>query len=261
MNRTTQFAAIVVLVGGIGGTALAQSGGLAKQAEAARLQKLKAQRDAAIAAAKQRAAGNPTTTPTTSPTTPSTTISRTSPIPPGATTAAPTTTPTAAATTAPTTTPTAAATTTAKTAASASAAASNSAKPAGSAAPVGSAAPLPPKDRTDTAAIALDLEALKKSRADRRHAEVVDLQARFGDSLLADARSAPELKLHAQRIAYLQRIRALAVKANDAKLVGNVDIAITKEELRSANALNALRSGALPTVAAAPAAAPAGGTK
>jgi hypothetical protein len=121
---------------------------------------------------------------------------------------------------------------------------------------------LPPKDRTDTAAIALDLEALKKSRPDRRHAEVVDLQQRFGD-LLSDARSAPELKLHAQRIAYLQRIRALAVKANDAKLVGSVDIAITKEELRSANALNALRSGALPTVAAAPtpAAAPAGGTK
>jgi hypothetical protein len=122
---------------------------------------------------------------------------------------------------------------------------------------------LPPKDRTETAAIALDLEALKKSRPERRHAEVVDLQARFGNALLADARSAAELKLHAQRIAYLQRIRALAVKANDAKLVKDVDTSLTKEELRSANAMNSLRSGALPTVAAAPtpAAAPAGGAK
>jgi hypothetical protein len=122
---------------------------------------------------------------------------------------------------------------------------------------------LPPKDRTETAAIALDLEALKKSRPERRHAEVVDLQARFGNALLADARSATELKLHAQRIAYLQRIRALAVKANDAKLVKDVDTSLTKEELRSANAMNSLRSGALPTAAVAPtpAAAPAGGAK
>jgi hypothetical protein len=75
------------------------------------------------------------------------------------------------------------------------------------------------------------------------------LQARFGNALLADPRSATELKLHAQRIAYLQRIRALAVKANDAKLVKDVDTSITKEELRSANAMNALRSGALPAAA------------
>jgi len=116
---------------------------------------------------------------------------------------------------------------------------------------------LPPKDRTDTAAIALDLEALKKSRPDRRHAEFIDLQQRWGN-LLADPRVNAELKQHAQRIAYLQRIRALAVKANDAKLVKDVDLLITKEELRDANAMNALRSGALPPTPAPAPAAPGG---
>ena len=246
MNRITQVAVFVLGVGSVGGTALAQSGGLAKQAEAQRLQKLKAQADAAILAAKQRdqanARASATSTATATPT--NTTINR--PVP------------TATATT--TTTATATATTTASSrpATSASASVASSAKPPASATPTGSASAvasaIPPRDRTDTAAIALDLEALKKSRTDRRHAEIVDLQQRWGTSLLSDARAGAELKQHAQRIAYLQRIRALAVKANDAKLVGSVDTAITKEELRNANAMNALRSGALPVTAAAPAA-------
>ena len=106
--------------------------------------------------------------------------------------------------------------------------------------------------RADTSAIALDLDALKKTRPERRHSEFTDLQARFG-GLLSDPRAAAELKQHAQRIAYLQRIRALGAKANDANFVKSVDALITTEEIRDANALNAFRTGALP-VPVAPAA-------
>ncbi|HWZ87253.1 MAG TPA: hypothetical protein VNW92_00335 [Polyangiaceae bacterium] len=129
-------------------------------------------------------------------------------------------------------------------------AATGSAKPATS----GSAAPVAAVAHPDTAAIGLDLDALKKTRPERRHAEFTDLQTRFG-SLLADPRATAELKQHGQRIAYLQRIRALGVKANDANFVKGVDALITTEETRDANALNALRTSALP--AAAPAAATA----
>jgi hypothetical protein len=244
MNRITQFALFALLVGSFGGTALAQSGGLAKQAEAQRLQKLKAQADAAIQAAKQRDQANarPSATATATATPTNTTINR----------------PTPTATATATTTATASATASSRPATSASASVASSAKPPASATPAGSASAaasaLPPRDRTDTAAIALDLEALKKSRIERRHTEVVDLQQRWGTALLSDARASAELKQHAQRIAYLQRIRALAVKASDAALVKDVDLLITKEELRNANAMNALRSGALPVTAAAPAA-------
>ena len=79
------------------------------------------------------------------------------------------------------------------------------------------------------------------------------MQSRWGN-LLSNPRSTDELKLHAQRLAYLQRIRALGAK--DPAFVKSVDALITKEESRNSDALNALRSGALPT-AAAPAAAPA----
>lgn len=96
----------------------------------------------------------------------------------------------------------------------------------------------------------MDLEELKKTRPDRRKAEFGQLQARWGE-LLRDTRASAELKQHAQRTAYLQRIRALASKANDAKTVQAVDILITKEDTRNADAMNALRSGALPVVAGA----------
>ncbi len=168
-------------------------------------------------------------------------------------TAAPTTAPTPAATVRPTpaltATPTAAASV-APPKATASAAASAAPATSGSAAPVNAAV------HPDTTAIALDIEALRKSRPDRRHAEFLDMQSRWGN-LLSDPRSADELKLHAQRLAYLQRIRALGAK--DPAFVKTVDALITKEETRNSDALNALRSGALPTapVAAAPAAAAA----
>jgi hypothetical protein len=99
--------------------------------------------------------------------------------------------------------------------------------------------------------LVLDLAALKQTRPDRRKVEIAALQVRWGTELLRDTRATEELKLHAQRTAYLQRIRALANKAKDAKTVQAVDVLITKEDTRNADAMNALRSGALPTVAGA----------
>jgi hypothetical protein len=84
-------------------------------------------------------------------------------------------------------------------------------------------------------------DKLRTTRADRRHAEVEKLEQRWGD-LLNDDRAKAELKLHAQRIAYLQRIRSLA--SSDAKIVESVDQLLTQEERRDADAMNALRSGA-----------------
>jgi type II secretory pathway pseudopilin PulG len=87
------------------------------------------------------------------------------------------------------------------------------------------------------------LEKLRKTRQDRRHTDAGKLQQRWGD-LLSDDRAKAELKVHAEHMAYLQRIRALAQNANDAKSVEGVDILITQEEKRDGDALNALRSGA-----------------
>jgi hypothetical protein len=229
----------------IAATALIASGVVASHAlaqsttppltPAQRLQNLKARQDAAIAAAKarqntiQRPA--PTATPTTTPT--------------ATPTITPTVTPTATPTATPTTTPTARPTTAATTAATAPTGAGGapavaSATPATSASALSKAAPV----------VGLDLEELKKTRPDRRKAELGQLQARWGE-LLRDTRASAELKQHAQRTAYLQRIRALASKANDAKTVTAVDVLITKEDARNADAMNALRSGALPVVAGA----------
>jgi hypothetical protein len=202
-------------------------------AQAARQQQLQAAQAAARARAAAAAAATSTTAPTVAPTAAPT---------PAATVKPPVPTATAVATVAPP---------------KATASAATSAAPATS----GSAAPVKAAVHPDTAAIALDIEALRKSRPDRRHVEFVDMQSRWG-SLLTDPRSADELKLHAQRFAYLQRIRALGAK--DPVFVKSVDALITKEETRNSDALNALRSGALPVAApAAPvAAAPAvGATK
>ena len=212
-------------------------GAPAAAAAAARRQKLAAQQAAAIAAAKAAQVA-PTAVAT---------INRPVPTPPP--------TPTAVSTVAPAVpTVTAAPTATVPPKPAVSAVATASAAPAASPVPAPSAAP------PDTAAIALTIEALRKNRPERRHAEFVNMQARWG-GLLSDTRAADELKLHAQRLAYLQRIRALGSK--NAPFVKSVDALITKEEARDSDALNALRSGALPTAvpaAAAPAvAAPAAG--
>jgi hypothetical protein len=233
MKRKSLIAAAALIASGvIVGTAFAQTT-TPPLTPAQRLANLKARQDAAVAAAKARQntiqRPVPTATPTVTPT--------------ATPTVTPTATPTAKPTTTPTTTPTAA--TTAKP--TASAATSASAKPASSTAPASSTSALP---KAPPAPLSLDIEELKKTRPDRRKAEFDQLQARWGE-LLRDPRAGTELKQHAQRTAYLQRIRALASKANDAKTVQAVDVLITKEDTRNADAMNALRSGALPTVAGA----------
>src|SRR5450755_1520251 len=95
---------------------------------------------------------------------------------------------------------------------------SGNVKPTTSAAPATSAVPTALPAHAETQAIALDLAALRQSRPDRRHAEVLDLEAHWG-GLLRDAGATAELKQHAQRTAYLQRIRALGSKGNDANFV------------------------------------------
>jgi hypothetical protein len=92
------------------------------------------------------------------------------------------------------------------------------------------------------------LDRLRRSRPDRRHLDAGRLQQRWGD-LVVDSRAQAELKLHAEHIAYLQRIRALAQGVSDAKSVESVDVLITQEDRRDADAMNALRSGALGSAA------------
>lgn len=220
-------AALLMASGFVVAQAVAQSAP-SKAAALQRLQKLKAQQDAALAAAKakQNQINRPAPTPSPTPTPP----------PPPPTVTTPTTRPTATAT--PTTTATASAS------AKATPSASTSAKPA----PSGSVASAAPSASASAkpAPLGLDLEELKKTRDTRRSGDVAQLKARWGE-LLQNPQALAELKLHAQRTAYLQRIRALADQAKDRKTVEAVDVLITKEETRDADAMNALRSGALPS--------------
>jgi hypothetical protein len=232
MKSNSTLAAVLLMASGVvAAQAVAQTAPPLTPAQQ-RLQQLKAQRDAKIAQAKaqqnQILRPAPTAAPTPTP------VATPAPTPPPPPTATPTTRPTVT----PTATPTAA-----TAAPSASAAPKGSTSGFAAAAPPASAAPKPP------AIIGLDLEELKKTRPERRKAEIESLHARWGE-LLRNDRATAELKQHAQRTAYLQRIRALASKANDAKTVQTVDILITHEDARDADAMNALRSGALPTVAA-----------
>lgn len=230
MKLNSTLAAVLLMASGVvAAQAVAQTAPPLTPAQQ-RLQQLKAQRDAKIAQAKAQQNQILRPAPTAAPTP----VATPAPTPPPPPTAVPTTRPTAAPTVAPTA---------ATTAPSASAAPKGSAAGFGVAAPSASAAPKPP------AVTGLDLEELKKTRPERRKAEIESLHARWGE-LLRNDRAMAELKQHAQRTAYLQRIRALASKAGDAKTVQAVDILITKEDTRDADAMNALRSGALPTVAA-----------
>jgi hypothetical protein len=63
---------------------------------------------------------------------------------------------------------------------------------------------------------------------------------------LAQEKGAAELKNHSRRVALLQRVRIVADQKKDAKTVEQVDELITEEDRRHANAMNALREGALP---------------
>jgi hypothetical protein len=74
----------------------------------------------------------------------------------------------------------------------------------------------------------------------------VDRVRRRGGSLSADAKAGEDLKVHARRVAHLQRIRAVAVAKKDKKTVETVDELITKEDERHSKTMNSLREGALP---------------
>jgi membrane protein involved in colicin uptake len=92
---------------------------------------------------------------------------------------------------------------------------------------------------------AAPIETLRKDRPDRRKVAVDRLRRRWG-SLIADAKAAEDLKLHARRVAHLQRIRAVATAKKDKKTVETVDELLTKEDERHAKTMNSLREGALP---------------
>jgi hypothetical protein len=100
-------------------------------------------------------------------------------------------------------------------------------------------------DEKDAPLPSADIDALRKDRGDRRKGTVARLKRRWGN-LLAQENGTAELKNHSRRIALLQRIRIVADKKNDAQTVQLVDELITQEDQRHANAMNALREGALP---------------
>jgi hypothetical protein len=100
-------------------------------------------------------------------------------------------------------------------------------------------------DEKDAPLPSADIDLLRQGRGDRRKDTVARLKRRWG-SLLAQEPGTAELKNHSRRVAFLQRIRIVADKKNDAKTVEEVDELLTLEDQRHANAMNALREGALP---------------
>lgn len=101
-------------------------------------------------------------------------------------------------------------------------------------------------DEKDAPLPTADIASLRKDRPERRKVTVERLRRRWG-SLLANDKGAAELKAHARRIAFLQRVRVVADAKKDAKTVEAVDVLLTQEDERHGNAMNALREGALPT--------------
>jgi hypothetical protein len=100
-------------------------------------------------------------------------------------------------------------------------------------------------DEKDAPLPSADIAALRQARGERRKDTVARLRRRWG-GLLAQEKGATELKNHSRRIALLQRVRIVADQKKDAKTVESVDELITEEDRRHANAMNALRDGALP---------------
>jgi hypothetical protein len=92
---------------------------------------------------------------------------------------------------------------------------------------------------------AAPIDALRKDRPDRRKVAVERLRRRWG-SLMSDAKATEDLKLHARRVAHLQRIRTIATAKKDKKTVEAVDELLTKEDERHSKTMNSLREGALP---------------
>ena len=183
--------ALFAALGVFAPSAFGQDGGLTTQQK---LEKLRAARDAARANAKATATATATTPPTTTATTPPPPIPTPTPPPSVLSTAPP---------------------------ASASATSAKSAVPTTS-----GSAPLvtPPPELPN------DIEQLRSTRDQRRKDEVAKLRQRWGE-LLADDRAKAELKLHAERVAFLQRIRALAVEAKDTKTTEKVDNLIDRKSV------------------------------
>lgn len=101
-------------------------------------------------------------------------------------------------------------------------------------------------DDKDAPLPAVDIETLRKDRPERRKATVERLRKRWG-GLLANPAGTADLKTHARRVAFLQRMRLVADSKKDVKTVEAVDELLTKEDERHASAMNALREGALPS--------------
>ena len=116
---------------------------------------------------------------------------------------------------------------------------------AGAAAKGGAGGAATKADEKDAPLPAVDIETLRKDRTDRRKSTVERLRKRWG-SLLANEKGTADLKQHARRVAFLQRIRAVADAKKDTKSVEAVDELLTQEDERHTKAMNSLREGALP---------------
>ncbi len=94
---------------------------------------------------------------------------------------------------------------------------------------------------TTTSKAAETLAELDRTRDARRKATVTRLRERWG-SLVESEAARQELKTHAERVARLSRIRALAEDKKKLSMIEAVDGLVTKEELRHGTAMNALRA-------------------
>ncbi|HEY2405893.1 MAG TPA: hypothetical protein VGI10_07820 [Polyangiaceae bacterium] len=88
-----------------------------------------------------------------------------------------------------------------------------------------------------------ELAALQVSRPDRKKASAAALIARWGD-LVKDDKAKAELKLHAQRVAYLNRIKTIATRNGAVGIANSADQLLFEEEKRDFDAMTALKGGA-----------------
>lgn len=101
-------------------------------------------------------------------------------------------------------------------------------------------------------------EAARQRRHQLRKSHI---NRRWGGATLRDAEAQSELKLHAERVAKLKRIRSLAMdKSKDDPLAKRAKDLLAKEEDRHEAHMKAIQARVAPAVAAAAAAASAGAT-
>jgi hypothetical protein len=92
------------------------------------------------------------------------------------------------------------------------------------------------------------IEGLRTTRPERRRATLERLRERWGP-LLGDVRAREELRVHAERLAQLERIRALAEQKRKPKIIEQLDAVLTQEELRHSKTMNSFRESATPAAA------------